>query len=299
MFILLLLISFFGIYWLLFFFLPKGNPIHEMIHLPIWWLNMYQLPADNMIKTKYKYGTHFRQYLYFYTPKNGKTTKNNVIVYIHGGGWQFSRPEGFEPNAQEWINEGYCVFMPSHRRIPFYDIDDLREDLNLIIRKIDQIKKEKGLGELKILLGGMSSGANLVALLALDRLNLQKQNIDLNQIAGLFLLGAPLNLNLMRLSPIIFLLAGKKGTAKFKRANPMEYLNKTANFPILGIHGTKDGLVECHSALSFYKKLEAINSEKTNFHILENLTHLNIAGWSFMENGVRKLLFEWLDKREK
>lgn len=299
MFLLQLVLISIALYILLFYFLPKGNPIQEMLYLPFWWFKMYQLPSQNMSKTKYKYGKHFRQYIMHYAPKNGKTTKQNVIVYIHGGGWQFARPQGFEPNAQEWVNEGYFVFMPSHRRIPFYDIRDMREDLNLIFKKIRMVLNEKDLGNLKIILGGMSSGANLSALLALDTENQVSESINPNLISGLFLLGAPLNLRKMRPSPIIFSLAGFAKNPKFKKADPIQHLTKKPPFKILGIHGDKDGLVEIESVIPFYEKLERLDSNIIEFHNLKEITHLETAGWSFLKNGVRKIIFDWLQTLEK
>lgn len=313
-----------GLYALLFFLIPKGNPINEALYLPVWWFKMIQLPSDNMLKSKYKYGKGFRQYLMLYEPKNQmevgdisrrsngesmglpnppleqgnfpKSPKKNVIVYIHGGGWQFSRPEAFEPNAQEWVNKGYTVFMPTHRRIPFNDYDDMREDLNLILKKVREIMVEKGIGDYGMIIGGMSSGANLAALMSLDKAALHAVNLSQNHISGLFLLGAPLNLKLMRLSPVVYFFAGGQGSPKFKKANPIEYLNEKQDFPILGIHGTKDGFVEYESAVTFYDKLKENHHHSLEFRLLKNVTHLEVAGWSFLKNGVRDMLFDWMDR---
>ncbi len=252
-----------------------------------------------MKKTKIKYGRHFRQYFYLYEPLDSNTSKNNVIVYFHGGGWQFAKPEAFAANAQSWVDEGYAVFMPSHRRIPFFDYYDMREDLNLILEKVQLVMKEKGLVEQGIILGGMSSGGNLAALVLYDRMALENINLNQDLFSGLFLFGAPLNLELMRPSPPIWFYAGKTGSPKFQKANPINYLKKNESVPVLGIHGTKDGLVEYKSASSFFDKLETINPEIIQFLQLENGTHLEAAGWSFMDNEVRPTLFEWLRNLEK
>lgn len=286
-------------YTLLFFLVPKGNPINEALYLPVWWIRMVQMTRSGMKISKHKYGKHFRQYLCLYEPENQKTERRHVIIYIHGGGWQFSRPEAFAPNAREWVKKGYTVFMPTHRRIPFHDYHSLRTDLNLMMKKVRELMSERGLEGIKIIIGGMSSGANLAALTALDKESLIDLNINPNQIGGLFLLGAPLNLELMRPSPSVYFFAGKMGSPKFKKANPIEYLTEKPNFPILGLHGTKDGFVEYESAVSFYEKLKTIAPELLTFHTLENVTHLETAGWSFLKNGVREKLFNWLESVEK
>lgn len=261
---------------------------------------MWRLPTNQMKKSKLKYGKHFRQYICCYEPLDSSITrKKNIIVYFHGGGWQFSRPEAFAANAQSWVNEGYTVFMPSHRRIPFFQYHHMREDLNLILHKILLVLQEKDLVDSKVILGGMSSGANLAALVLYDRMALNNLNLNQNLFSGLFLLGAPLNLEKMRPSPTIWLYAGKKGSKKFQKANPIQHLSEKENTPVLGIHGTKDGLVEFESAASFYEKLETINSDIVQFLKLKNQTHLEVAGWSFKNQKVQKALFKWMDDFEK
>ncbi|RMG88343.1 MAG: alpha/beta hydrolase, partial [Bacteroidetes bacterium] len=151
-----------------FWLVPKGNPLQEILQIPVWWARMMRLPTSDMARTKIKYGTHWRQYLVVCTPKNGAPGRRGVIVYIHGGGWQFSRPEVFGPNAAEWVRAGFVVVMPSHRRIPFYHCDHMREDLKLILEKTVEWMEAHEMGASRLILGGMSSGGNLAALAALD-----------------------------------------------------------------------------------------------------------------------------------
>ncbi|RMG88490.1 MAG: hypothetical protein D6714_00615, partial [Bacteroidetes bacterium] len=113
-----------------------------------------------------------------------------------------------------------------------------------------------------------------------------------------FLLGAPLDLRLMRPSPNVYFFAGPRNGERFKRANPIEFLSPGHRLPVLGIHGMKDGFVEFESALAFYQKLEKICPTCLRFYPLPETTHLETAGWSFLDNGIREMLFSWLDELE-
>ena len=115
--------------------LPKGNLLHEGLHLLPWWLKMWRIPSNRQKRTKISYGKHRRQYFLLFEPQNGIITQDKIILYIHGGGWQFGSPDAFAVHGQFLTNQGYAVIMPSHRRLPFFDYHDLREDLDLILKK--------------------------------------------------------------------------------------------------------------------------------------------------------------------
>jgi len=296
------LLLFFGIaliYLVLLRIVPKGNALHEILHLLPWWYRILKIPVDNQLETKHLFGRHWRQYFLFFQPKNKKSTKGNVIVYFHGGGWQFGSPERLRANAQVLVNEGYCVFMPSYRRLPFYDYFDIREDISTALSKILEVMKKNGLAEKKIILGGMSAGGNLAALLFYDHQNLEAAGFSPNLFSGIFLLGAPLDLERMRPSPSLYFYAGNRKRKQFQLANPISYLRQADYPPALIIQGTTDGFVEYEVAVSFFEKLEKINPGNSSFFELEKRSHLEVAAWVFENNETRKTLFNWLEAVEK
>jgi len=294
------LLFFIGIvltYLVLLWVVPKGNVLHEILHLLPLWYRISKVPVDNQLETKFTFGKHPRQYFLFFQPKNKMTNKQNVIVYFHGGGWQFGSPERLRANAQLLVNEGYCVFMPSYRRLPFYNYFDIRKDLSTALLKIFEVMEENGLAGKKIILGGMSAGGNLAALLFYDHENLEALGLSPKLFSGIFLLGAPLDLRRMRPSPSLYFFAGNRNEEQFQKANPINYLKKADYPPALIIQGTADGFVEFEVAVSFFEKLNEI-SPGSSFLELEKVSHLGVAAWFSVNNETRKSLFQWLETRE-
>ena len=285
-------------YWLMYWLVPKGVFLYEGLRLPPWAFRMETYPAGDYRKEKYSYGKHFRQYILYFQPKKAGTTKNHVIIYFHGGGWQFGRPEMFRANAQTLTKLGYHVFMPSHRRIPFFDIEDLREDTLSALLKIIEIMRAEGLEDKKIILGGISSGGNLAALLAFDRSILKKAGLSQDIFSALFLLGSPLNLNGMWKSPPLRMLAGKRNGKVFKKASPIFHLQARESLPTLILHGEKDGLVEYASTVSFYEKMKQEGAKDVWFETLPEGNHLDSASWCFENHPSHKILLDWLEEMD-
>jgi len=96
MFWLTLIIAIIAAYLLLLLITPKGNLLHEILHLPIYNWKMQMTPIKNISVEKIPFGKHRRQYLLFIEPDNRPVDKDKVIVYYHGGGWMFGNPKQFE-----------------------------------------------------------------------------------------------------------------------------------------------------------------------------------------------------------
>jgi len=141
---------------------------------------------------KYIFGKHRKQYLCWFEPK--KVTKKHLIIFYHGGGWTFGKPEVFSDRAKLFAEEGYQVIMPSHRKLPFNNYTEIRADLILTLKKVYEIMQTKNILDKKIILGGMSSGGNLAALLFLDHSLLENTGFTPTHFVSAFLCGAPLSL---------------------------------------------------------------------------------------------------------
>lgn len=286
------------ILFICFWWIPKGNPIYELLRLPNYWYRVFKVDTSQMNITKYKYGKQRRQYFYCCEPLNGQTSKKNVVVYFHGGAWAFGAPWQFFANAQQLVHEGYCVFMPCYRRTPMYSYYDLREDITTTLKTITAVMQDKHMADKKIVLSGISAGANLAALLAFDRAELKKTGISREQISGAFFSGGPLALNKMKFSIPLWLYAGRPGSVKFKAANPINYLQADENLPVFIIHGTKDGIVEYGNAVHFANKLSEIQADLTEFYTIKEGIHVDATRWSYDDGDLRKALFDWLRRLE-
>jgi acetyl esterase/lipase len=293
--ILLIILAIYTLLWLLW---PCGNFIYEGIQLPWWIYRLKRLPTGGMVETKVRYGKHFRQYLLYFKPHEGAPEKRHVVLYFHGGGWQFGSPEMFRPNAKVLTDMGYHVFMPSHRRLPFYRCLALREDAGNAVAKVLQLMKERNLAEKKIILAGNSSGGHLASLLAFDPSLLAAKGLSTERFHAILFLGAPLNLEQMWPSPPLLMVAGRRKGKLFPAANPYGYVPKNETRPILIVHGTKDGLVEYSSVVSFVNKMQENGATNLRFETLVGGVHTDSASWCFQGHVTNRLMMEWLEKLE-
>lgn len=249
-----------------------------------------------MWEKRYNYGEQRRQYLLFLKPKNQEVTKNHIIIYLHGGAWILGKPEFFRPNAQCFVEQGYGVILPSYRRVPKYSYYDVREDVNLIMNCIQEIVKEHGLEDKKIILGGVSAGGHLAAHWLYNRVALEQCGWSQDHFSGIFMLASPLDLEKMKKSIVLnFYTRGSK-VKQLKDASPISYLQDDEYLPILCIQGQRDGLVSYESAITFINRYKEINTELVQLHTLEEATHLDTSRWAYQDDEMKKLILDWVNE---
>ena len=274
----------------------KGNPVHEVLHLPFFWMKMLKANTPSNTPARHVYGDHPRQYYLFFDPPEDRPRRAPLIVYLHGGGWQFGAPERFTSNAAVFLERGYSVVLPSVRRLPWYDFRHFEADLCAFSHHLGRQLEASGRTGAPMVLAGMSSGAHLAAHLTYNpriRAALEPRAT----VSGLILCGAPLDLDRMPNTPVIRWLTGRGNPALFRQANPRTHLKGDEQTPVLFIHGTHDGLAPIKSARSFRKALQ-LPPEKIKFHVLEGGTHLDAASWGHSDNAVRRVILQWLKERE-
>lgn len=282
---------FYGLLWCI---VPKGSLLHELLHLPPFWLHLLSSPTSGLREERIAYGPHPRQYMLFCQPARAVETRPHIIIYFHGGGWEFGAPEQFRAHARQLTQMGFVVILPSYRRAPRYNYRHMREDLNQILSKIQEILVHKKMDDKKAIIGGMSAGGNLAALAALGHKELENAGITPDWFRGLFLFGAPLHLEKMSDSFTLRNFAGPRDEPMFRQANPYHYLDKPANIPTLIIHGAKDGMVEYEGVREFANRMKAVNTSETRFLSLPEGTHLDVASWFFREGKARRAFMNWL-----
>ncbi|MEN0003348.1 MAG: alpha/beta hydrolase [Bacteroidota bacterium] len=274
--------------------LPKGNLLQELAYMPTYWWKMRQARPPKTPAQRYDFGSHHMQYLLYFPPLENMPRKEQAIIYFHGGGWCFGVPSMFASNAYFFQRQGYGVFMPCYRRVPTYNVTHIREDLSLGLGKIMELKDVLNLEVSSFLLGGMSAGGNLAALLAFDQALWQHTTFTKAQLAGLFLCGAPLDLAKMQWSILLHWYAGPKHQPLFQTASPINYLHESANFPILCLHGTSDGMVRFASANSFLEACTAKTQCTIQLETIHNGTHLDAGSWPYQDQPAGQVLRAWL-----
>lgn len=268
----------------------------EVRHFPIHAYKVVKSKWKNsgITFTKYAYGKHRKQYFCWFEPS--QNTQDKIIVFYHGGAWTFGTPELLNERAALFLERGYTVIMPSHRKLPMSNFKHIREDLVLTLRKISEVRKERGVINKKILLGGMSSGANLAALILFDQGLYSETGLSSSDVIGAFLCAAPVNLAGMTASFLLARYAGKKGSKNFEQASPINHLPISFSKPVLVVHGTEDGLVKYESSAAFVKALEKVSTIPVVFHSIKNGSHIDAVSWAYEDNGVRRVILTWLEQ---
>lgn len=284
-------------YLLLYLIVPAGNFLYEGLRLPFWLLRVHRLAAPSPLPRKIKYGSHFRQYFLHFSPSENME-RQHVVIYIHGSGWQFGRPEMFNANGQWLAAKGHHAFFLSHRRIPQCHIRQLREDTGLAIQAVLVEMEKLGLAGKKILLCGNSAGGHLAALAMFDRSLLAQPGLSPDIFAALALFAAPLDLSVMWPSPPLLMLTKMRRQAEFRLANPISHLDAAVDVPVLLLHGTKDGICEYENTVVFHEKLLTLGSKDVQFETLEHAMHLDAASWCFPWHPSCAIFGEWLERIE-
>lgn len=247
---------------------------------------------------KIAYGTHRQQYLCYFKPENIDPSKP-LIVFYHGGSWLVGKPEMFTNRAQVFVEQGYTVVMPTHRKLPFHRYYSMREDMILVLRAVKRLLLEKGTPEKKIVLAGMSSGGNLAALSFFDASIADEAGFNEDQIIAGFFCGAPLNLAGMPDSIVIRGYADEQHTSMFQQASPISFLSATSPAkPVLVVHGSEDGLVAYSSILTFKERLRAITPTDLTLCTLPNGSHIDSVRWAVQDGEVRQIILDWFSSIE-
>ena len=117
-----------------------------------------------------------------YLPRDKKNFP--VLVFVHGGSWRSGDRSLYKALGERFARAGIGVAIPSFRLMPQNphpaQIEDLAAAFDWVYRNIS----ERGGDASHIFLSGHSSGAHLVALLALDEKYLKKFDLSHTAIRG-------------------------------------------------------------------------------------------------------------------
>lgn len=276
----------------------KGTFWYETIRLPLHFTKLFILQAqENLNATKIHYGTHPNQYFLHLEGKDQKTSKP-CIFFIHGGGWTKGSPYQHTSLARKLNAIGYDVVLPAYRLTPEVDGELIEQDICKAFKKSNLFLVENGKSN-EFIIGGVSAGANLACNLSFKNLNINKSDVNHDQIKGVFSICGALNLNMIKATNTLNKFASEKGTTKFKALNPINHIDSTDNFPFLSMSTLSDGLTPVENIQSFTKKLKKINKNVDEV-VFNDLSHIALgSAWYYepaYDKGQLDSLKNWLNK---
>jgi acetyl esterase/lipase len=269
-------------------------PLAELSTIPGRVRDMYWREPVVSVQHRVAFGADRRQYLLYFEPPAHIPRKDKWLMFYHGGGWYLGRPAMFPQVIDFFVNLGYPVVLPAYRLCPKYNFTHMREDLNGALKTTLRLMEETTEGPQKIVIGGMSAGANLAAHLVFNTEILKEMEVDY-PFAGFLSCGGPLDLNFL---PDTFIVrtftGGKYGSQAFRQANPVELLSSDSPvLPALFISGTNDTIVPPRANYSFYQKYASV--APAVWHELPDQQHLDAIRWIHDDNDTASKIRDWLE----
>ncbi|MGB3798272.1 MAG: alpha/beta hydrolase [Lewinella sp.] len=265
-----------------------GFALRDLFGLVHYWYRTGKVRRNmNARVTRHTYGIRSRQYYLLAEPAGSSPTDDRPwAVYLHGGAWTFGTPEAFLPAARPWLAAGYRVLLPSYRRPPRANLDDIVADCRSAIAAAAKLATETGrpLGEIQ--LAGISAGGHLAAILAL--------NPAWWPAAGwprcprrTLLFAAPLDLNLLRPRALF---------QRYDAISPCSGPGPTGNSEWFLIHGDRDGFVAREHSLRFAQRLRKAGAG-VQFVTIPGGGHLDAGKWTYDDGNVYRKVIDAFIRR--
>ena len=241
------------------------------------------LPNEETIITDVAYGTHQRQKMDIYLPKN-RHDSTKVIIYLHGGGWYMGDKADIKEGAIYFQKQGFA-FVSTNYRLTQTTENNIHptqmHDIEKVISTIGQNKQKWHLSDDKLALFGGSAGAHLSMLYA------YKYNTN-GKVKAVISMSGPtdltdsilinssiggLSIGLMIESYIGASIATQ--VTKWRDASPINFIT-TNSAPTLFAHGTNDSAVPYQQSLLAYNKFQSVGGV-AQLEPLANVEH-DLAG---------------------
>ena len=203
------------------------------------------------------FGPHKDQYFLYYEPE--KQAAEQIILWVHGGGWNAGSPRYFDFVGQCAAREGYRLLSLGYRLTPKYKYPCQMEDLCAGYQAAIGFLKKKGADCSKIVLSGPSAGAHLASILCYSKKVQQQYDVDVSNIAGFIGAGGPYRFS-EKQSFAVRLLLNQLFSKDFDRTQAEPYAPMTeSRIPMLLIQSKHDGLIDYSCAEDFRAKAERLN----------------------------------------
>jgi len=224
--------------------------------------------------TNLAYGADPQQRLDVYVPDVASTggAARPVIVFWHGGRWEFGDKSDYRFVGAALAESGYVAVIANYRHYPQVKMPGFMDDAARAAQWAVTHAGEFGADPRQLFLMGHSAGAQMAALLALDTRYLQATGA-VPQIAGVIGLSGPYDF-LPLLEADVQDMFGPP--ALYPESQPINYVRADAP-PMLLIHGLKDETVWPKNSRNLASALSARGASVT-LKLYPKLLHADTVG---------------------
>jgi acetyl esterase/lipase len=162
--------------------------------------------ADNVVRfragpqraaTGLAYGENARQKLDVYVPRGSVATdKRPVVVFFYGGGWAEGARLDYAFAGRAYAARGFVTVIPDYRLVPEVRFPFFVQDGAAAVRWVRDNIARYGGDPARITVAGHSAGAQIAALLTLDKRYLEFQGVPPGTIRAAALLAGPYDFTL-------------------------------------------------------------------------------------------------------
>lgn len=218
-------------------------------------------------------GAHVRQTMDIYIPEQ-TSHKQNIVVFLYGGGWDDGDKADFEFIGQAFARLGYITVIPNYRLFPEVEfpafINDAAAAVQAIPNHVPSACTALQANERGLILIGHSAGAHSAAMLLANPSYLG-DSLPINAFIGL---SGPYDL------PLDHERVGEKfSQVEGNEANPVVIISerKPSNLPpTLLLHGEADTIAKPTHSESFATELNALGVP-TTFKLYPSRRHVALV----------------------
>jgi acetyl esterase/lipase len=201
------------------------------------------------------YGAGARQKLDIYVP-DGLTAPAPVLVFFHGGSWQFGDKNQYRALGQAFASKGIVTAVANYGLFPPARFPRFIEDGALAFQYVHAHAHDLGGDPERIFLCGHSAGAHIVAMLGANGDYLRAAGVDPSAPRGIIGIAGPYDFLPIKDPVLIELFGG----AEVPETQPIHFVDgKRA--PMLLAHGRDDTTVGAGNSKRLAQKLQSFGSE--------------------------------------
>jgi acetyl esterase/lipase len=202
-----------------------------------------------------------------YRPAGPVAEPRPVIVFVHGGAWQYGTRRQYAFVGHTLAGEGYVAVLPDYRKYPAVRFPAFVDDVAAAVAWTAENIAVHGGDPGRVFLMGHSAGAHMAMLTVLDPAYLAAAGVGADVVRGVIGLAGPYDFALesARLRDIF-------STADTSRDyRPLVWVQPGAP-PVLLVHGTADSDVDPRNSVQLAKALRAAGVPVT-VEFLDGLDH--------------------------
>lgn len=244
------------------------------------------------------FGAEPHQYLLWFPAQPGVTPKRNLVMFLHGGGWQGGSPEYHRFIGLCLSRLGFTTAVPGYRPAPAYRFPAQLDDVFDALQLVRHLAADRGPGG-RVIMVGHSAGAHLGALAAFAHAAFAPQRALGGFCAGVVSLGGPLDFARCRNGRLRAMIRALVGPGVDPAvADPSRYVAGAGGTPVLCVHGRKDWLVEPDNSRAFVARAGRAGSGPAELLILPDAHHADLVELFYRPSPASAQLRAWLDRRE-